>query len=124
MASNDTSANADDARTWWGKRRLLYNIGLVVAGVLAFACYVAVLDRRINDGSMPDAEITLFTTAFQGVGYLFMMGIANLCYFAGPLSERMVNPKNIDRYRHVMFWFGFCFSVLLPFSIPALVAWG
>jgi hypothetical protein len=123
MPSSDMSANLD-ARTWWGERRLRYNVGLAVAGVLAFVCYAVALDHRISDGSMPGAEITLFTTAFQGIGYLFMMGVANLCYFAGPISESIVKPGNLNRYRRVMFWFGFCFSVLLPFSIPALVAWG
>jgi len=122
--SLSVTPNIEDARRWWGRRRLRCNIGLIVAGGLAFACYVAIVDRRIGNGSMPDAEITLFTTAFQGIGYLFMMGIANLCYFAGPLSEGVVKPKNVLRYRRVMFWTGFCFSVLLPFSIPALVAWG
>jgi hypothetical protein len=91
--------------------------------MLAFICYVVVIDRRISDGSMPGAEITLFTTLFQGIAYLLMMGVANLCYFAGPLSEGIVMPSNINRYRRVMFALGFGFAVLLPFSIPTLVAW-
>ena len=66
--------SADFAMDWWERRRLKYNIGLVVAGVLASACYVLVVDRGISSGAMPGAEITLFTTAFQAVGYLFMNG--------------------------------------------------
>ena len=81
-----------DTRSWWENRRLRYNFGLVIAGVLAFVCYVLVVDRGISIGTMPDAEITLFTTAFHGIGYLFMMAIANVCYFAGPLSETLVKP--------------------------------
>ena len=119
----DAVADSQSARAWWEQRRLRYNIALIVAGVLAFAAYVAVVDRGISMGTMPGAEITLFTTAFQGFGYLLMMAIANVCYFAGPLSESIVKPKNIHRYRRVMYWLGFCFSVLLPFTIPALVAW-
>jgi hypothetical protein len=115
--------SVENARTWWGRRRLTYNVGLIVSGMLAFICYVVVIDRRISDGSMPGAEITLFTTLFQGIAYLLMMGVANLCYFAGPLSEGIVMPSNINRYRRVMFALGFGFSVLLPFSIPTLVAW-
>jgi hypothetical protein len=91
--------------------------------MLAFDCYVVVIDRRISDGSMPGAEITHFTRLFQGIGYLFMMGVANLCYFAGHLSEGIVMPSNINRYRRVMFALGLWFSVLLPFSISGLVAW-
>ena len=72
---------------------------------------------------MPDAEITLFTTAFQGIGYLFMMAIANVCYFAGPLSELLSKPQNIERYRRMTFQLGLWFSVHLPFAIPLIVAW-
>ena len=110
-----------EARSWWEQRRLRYNIGLVIAGALAFVCYVLVVDRGISIGTMPDAEITLFTTAFQGLGYLFMMAIANVCYFAGPLSESLVKPQNIQRYRRTTFQVGFWFSVLLPFAIPLVV---
>ena len=110
-----------DARSWWEQRRLRYNIGLVIAGLLAFACYVGAVDRGISTGAMPGAEITLFTTGFQAIGYLVMMVVANICYFAGPLSESLVKPTNLDRYRRITYWLGFWFSVLLPFSIPALV---
>jgi hypothetical protein len=112
-----------EARSWWEQRRLRYNIGLVIAGVLAFVCYVAVVDRGISVGAMPDAEITLFTTAFQGVAYLFMMAIANVCYFAEPLSESLIKPQNVERHRRMTFQFGLWFSVLLPFAIPLIVAW-
>jgi hypothetical protein len=121
MLSPDAVGYSQNAKSWWEQRRLRYNIGLVAAGLLAFVCYVGVVDRGISTGAMPEAEITLFTTAFQAVGYLFMMALANVCYFAGPLSESLVKPTNLDRYRRVMYRLGFWFSVLLPFSIPALV---
>jgi hypothetical protein len=99
-------------RAWWERRRLRYNVGLVVAGLLAFVCYVVVVWRAASNGAMPgddEIEITLFTTAFQTVGYLFMMSL--------------VKPTDVDRYRRVTFRLGFWVSVLLPFGIPALVAW-
>jgi hypothetical protein len=111
-----------EARTWWEHRRLRYNIGLVIAGLLAFVSYVAVVDRGISTGAMPCAEITLFTTVFQGLGFLFMVAVANVCYLAGPLSESIIKPRNIDRYRRITFQLGFWFSVLLPFTIPLVVA--
>jgi hypothetical protein len=92
-------------------------------GVLAFVCYVLVVDRGISIGTMPEAEITLFTTAFQGMGYLFMMAVANFCYFVGPLSESLVKPTNVDLYRRVTFQLGLWFSVLLPFTNPMIVGW-
>ena len=123
MQSTDSSGQSLTTRTWWEQHRLRYNVGLVVAGVLAFICYVISVDRGISAGTMPGAEITLFTTIFQGMGYLIMMGIANLCYFAGPLSEVVLRPKNIERFRRITFGFGFWFSVLLPFTIPVAVIW-
>jgi hypothetical protein len=84
MWLHDAARRSESAKSWWEQRRLRYNIGLAVAGLLAFICYVAAVDRGISAGAMPGAEITLFTTAFQAIGYLFIMGVANVCYFAGP----------------------------------------
>jgi hypothetical protein len=104
---------------WWESRRLRYNAGLLMAGRLAFISYVIVcctlLPRAIPIGEI---KITPFTTLFQAVGYLLAMGVANVCYFLGPLSEYILQPRNVDRYRRVCFRFGFWFSVLLPFAIP------
>ena len=111
-----------EARTWWEHRRLRYNIGLIISGLLAFAGYVVVVDRGISIGAMPCAEITLFTTAFQGLGFLFMVAVANVCYLAGPLCESIIKPKNMDRFRSVTFQLGFWFSALLPFMIPVAIA--
>lgn len=122
MLTTDVNGQYETARDWWERHRLRYNIGLVVAGLVAFVCYAVVVDRGISTGRMPDAEITLFTTAFQAIGYLFMIGVANVCYFAGPLSESVLKPADVDRYRRLTFRLGFWFSVLLPFTIPALVA--
>jgi hypothetical protein len=80
-----------EARTWWEHRRLRYNIGLVIGGVLAFVGYVAVVDRGISTGAMPCAEITLFTTAFQGIGFLFAVAAANICYLAGRFASQSSN---------------------------------
>jgi hypothetical protein len=117
MAAADRSS-----LSWWGARRLRYNIGLAVAGVLAFICYATVcwtlLPRVLGPSEI---EVTLFTTLFQGIGYLLMMGVANLFYYLGPLSERVVRPVEVDRYRRNCYRLGFWFSVLLPFSIPALL---
>lgn len=106
--------------TWWNARRLRYNVGLVVAGILAFVAYVAIGSTMLP----PDAnfEVTIFTTLFQGIGYLFMLGLANVFYFLGPLSERLIRPRNLERYRRNCFRLGFWFSVLLPFSVPVLFA--
>ena len=45
------------------------------------------------------------------------------CYNLGSWSESVIRPRDIDSYRRVTYWLGFWFSALLPFAIPALVAW-
>jgi hypothetical protein len=106
---------------WWGQRRLRYNIGLVVAGLLAFVTYASLVftfEDRIEN-----VDITIFTTAFQAIGYLVAMGLANICYLLGPISERIIKPRDVTKYRNITFRLGFWFSVLLPFSIPMLVVY-
>ena len=72
----------------------------------------------------PDVEyeVTIFTVLFQGIGYLFMIAVANVFYGLGPWSERVLHPRDPERYRRICFRLGFWFSVLLPFTIPALLA--
>ncbi len=51
------------------------------------------------------------------------MGIANLCYFLGPLSERIIHARDPAHFRQVVYRLGFWFSVLLPFSVPLLLSY-
>lgn len=102
---------------WWSSKRLKYNIGLIVAGISAFICYCAAFELVI-DKLGPDWEITILTILFQGIFYLIMMGIANICYNLGPFVEKILKPKNLDQYRRTAFSLGFWGSVALPFSVP------
>jgi hypothetical protein len=116
---------SSDAFRWWERRRLRYNIGLVVAGVLSFVAYAVVVVRYgdiINaaDPSQAD-EFSGLVLVFQGIGYLFMMFVANICFFLGPLSERWVHPDDVVAYREKAFHFGFWCSLALPFAIPVLL---
>ena len=112
-----------NSAAWWNSRRLAYNVGLVVSGISAFICYVVAiytfdLHMKPIPGSREPVEITLFTIGFQAIGYLFMMGLANVCYGLGQFSERLIRPAEVDSFRRQVFAFGFCFSVFLPFTIP------
>ena len=107
------------ASDWWGARRFRYNCGLVVAGILAFVAYVIVGSTLLPADAL--FEVTIFTTLFQGIGYLFMMAFANLLYFIGPISESIISPADPERYRRICFQLGFWFSVVLPFSIPIIL---
>jgi hypothetical protein len=77
---------------WWAARRLRYNIGLLIAGPLGFIGYAAAVSRCTNLRAPGNWDITIFTTLFQGLAYLVMIGIANLCYYLGPRSERIIQP--------------------------------
>lgn len=102
------------ALAWWESKRRRYNVGLVIAGLSAFACYAAVTAIF----STAVSEVTIFTTFVQGIGYLFMMLLANICYFLGPLAERVVQAKDVNRFRRLAFRLGFWFSFALPFAFP------
>ena len=120
--SGPAGVDATSTFAWWRARRLHYNFGLVVAGVLAFICYLTVcfvLLPRVLDPS--EINETPFTMLLQGMGYLLAMGVANVFFFLGPVSERVVRPTNVERYRVVCYRMGFWFSCLLPFGVPALL---
>ncbi|MGY3213913.1 hypothetical protein [Mucilaginibacter sp. HD30] len=105
---------------WWQNRRAKYNKGLIVAGLLAFLLYCIV--GEIVIAPYEEFEVTLFTTGFQGIGYLIMMLVANLLYNLGFLFDRLFNKQNSESFRLNLFQLGYWFSVVLPFSIPVLVA--
>ncbi|NLO69501.1 MAG: hypothetical protein GX102_00820 [Porphyromonadaceae bacterium] len=108
-----------DAENWWKQKRKTYNIGLIIAGFLAFTLYSIVGSHFIpyEEGF----EITIFTLFFQGIGYLIMMAIANLCYNLGYFADENFNTSNSPKFRKNLFNFGFWFSVILPFSVPTWI---
>jgi hypothetical protein len=110
---------SESASAWWEERRSSYNRALVIAGILAYITYVIVCETLLP--STADYEITVFTTLFHGIGYLLMMGVANVCFFLGPVSEKYFRPTDISSYRRLCYRLGFWFSVCLPFSIPMLL---
>jgi len=108
-----------DTQDWWQSKRLDYNIWLIIAGILSFLIYVSLVWSFPE--AVPEAEITAFTVIFQGVGYLIAMGIANLCFYAGQISEDLFKPKNLEQYRQITYQLGKWFSFILPFMIPMLI---
>jgi hypothetical protein len=105
---------------WWQSRRRFYNFALLAAGLAAFLCYVAAVE--FSDPREPDGiEITAFTVVGQAFGYLLMIAVANLFYMAGPLAEKIVQPRNVVRFRSRLFATGLWFSVALPFVVPLTV---
>jgi hypothetical protein len=114
------SSDMLSAREWWSGRRWLYNLALLIAGFTAFLAYAAVVGTWC--AAAPDVEITIFTAAVQGVGYLIAVAIANLFYNRGSWSETRLRPREVGTYRRWSWGLGIALSVALPFSIPVLVA--
>ena len=104
---------------WWRDRRLNYNKGLVIAGFTAFIAYCIVGQILI----MPheEFEVTIFTTLFQGIGYLIMMAIANAFYSLGYVIDYLFNKSNSDSFRKNLYNLGYWFSFGLPFMIPVIL---
>lgn len=108
------------AQKWWHVRRLKYNIGLAGGGILALLCYMLVSIKLIMPYD-PEFDITLFTIAFQAIGYCILMIVANLFYNLGFWADKRFNHSGSDRFRNRLFNIGFWFSFALPFSIPLLI---
>jgi hypothetical protein len=109
-----------ERQEWWSSQRPVYNLALVAAGMFAFLAYAAVLATRC--AGTPGVEITIFTMAFQGLGYLVVMALANLCYGLGAFAEECVQPRNVRAFRWWAFGLGLGVSAAVPFSVPLIVA--
>ena len=67
---------------------------------------------------LPCLEITAVTMIFGAFAFLLGLAIANVCYFLGPLGERILRPSNADMYRRWTFGAGLALSLLLIFAPP------
>ena len=120
---NETWNNKAELRKeWWSKKRQNYNIGLILSGILAFILYIIVVELVVvNSEKRWDGELTIFSFLFQGIGYLIMIGIANLFYYLGPVSESIIEPKDSEKYRNLTYSLGYWFSCGIPFLIPLIL---
>jgi len=111
-------ANFENPFIWWNSMRLNYNKSLIISGMLSFISYVLLVWTFPDE--LPNAEITIFTIMFQAGGFFLMVLFANLCFFAGPISEQLIHPSNICLYRKRLYATGKWFSITLIFLIPIL----
>ena len=116
MSTNAESLpRTGDTWRWWESRRLRYNIGLAIAGALAWALF-AIEASLLTDWFSISVSVTLA----QGLAWLVAMGVANLAFFLGPVSERIFKPDDADAYRRRIYGLGFWFSMAVPFLFPAV----
>ena len=118
--------NADqtssDAWQWWEARRPRYNLGLAAGGFVAWALFV--LEVAVARPILLDRlslDLSLSMTLGQGLAFLTIMAVANVCYLAGALSETVLKPSDAAGYRRRMWGLGFWLSFALPFLFPALI---
>jgi hypothetical protein len=116
MSTNlESLPRTGDTWRWWESGRLRYNIGLAIAGALAWALF-AIEASLLTDWYSISVSVTLA----QGLAWLVAMGVANLAYFLGPVSERIFKPDDPDAYRRRIYGLGFWFSIAVPFLFPAV----
>ncbi len=110
--------NVADRRSWWSARRKRYNVALIIAAPLSLVVTLAVWG--LFEERLPCLEITGFSIAAGFPLFLIGLALANVCYFLGPLTERIVRPRNITSFRAWAYRVGLIFSVLLVFA-PAIL---
>ncbi|MCZ8077360.1 MAG: hypothetical protein O9341_24840 [Paucibacter sp.] len=98
---------------WWSSQRLNFNAFLVGAAAISFVCLLAVVG--LLGERLPCLEVTAFTIVGGAIGFTIGLCIANVFYFLGPLSEKLIDPKNPHLLRRILFFSGTGFSVLLIF---------
>ena len=117
----ESTPRTGDTWRWWEGRRLRYNIGLALAGWAAwglFALEILLISPQVLN---PALGLSLSLTLGQGLAWLVAMGVANVLFLLGPVSEMVLRPADADGYRRRMFGLGFWFSMAVPFIFPALM---
>ena len=102
---------------WWEKRRIPYNLALLVAGSASLFAIEAIGGRMVPMGE--DFVEPLFLL----FGVIVYAILANVCYSLGWITELLWNPGDTREAlakRTRIFRAGFIFSVALT-GLPAVV---
>lgn len=122
MNAEITNDSDSSAWQWWERRRLHYNVGLLLAGLSSFVLYLAVYFTFGSRLPM-EIDVTIFTVIFHGLAFAFYVFVANVFYCLGALSERLPRMRTLESHRRTTFALGFWLSVALPFLEPILLAY-
>ena len=107
----------EDAWAWWQARRLRYNLVLGLAGWLAYGLTVA-LNYGFGHPVWANWRGALGVTLMLGLGFLVVMGAANICFLAGPALEAWLKPADPARFRAAAWRMGLWGSAAVPFLFP------
>jgi len=106
-----------DGWAWWQARRLRYNLSLASCGWLAYFWAVG-QSFAFGQPMWRSASGGLGMTLFLGLGFLILMGIANICFLLGPFIEGSSRPTDVDAYRRTAWRLGLWGSLAVPFLFP------
>jgi hypothetical protein len=114
---------AGETWIWWQARRLQYNLVLASSGIAAYVLFVA-LFSMFGSPLWKTWRDAASMTLLMGVGFLVLMGVANVCFVLGPIMESLVKPADPGRYRRTTYAMGLLGSAALPFVVPAVALAG
>lgn len=109
-----------EAWRWWEARRLRYNLALALAGWTAYAL-LCLLMLTYGAPMVFNWRQVLGQTLFMGAGFLVVMGVANILYLLGMVTESIARPQDVDHFRERTWAIGFWGSIVLPFLFPLAV---
>ena len=118
MEATMTGAGATWA--WWEARRLRYNLGLGLAGWIAYGLALA-LGIVFGQPLWSSWQLGFSITILLGAGFLVLIVCANICYLAGAAMEALVCPSDPLAFRTSAYWLGFWGSAAVPFLFPLVV---
>ena len=98
---------------WWQSQRFRYNLILLAAAPASVLFLFLVW--WLFESRLPCLEITRFSLMFGAALFVIGLAVANVCYFLGPISERIFRPRNPATFRVCLFSLGTMFSLLLIF---------
>jgi hypothetical protein len=96
---------------------LRYNAILVVSALASGLSLITLWGLFAK--RLPCIEMTGFTLAVDCFLFVVGLGVANILYYLGFLAEILCRPRDVMRFRSVLFLLGGGFSVFLIF-IPVL----
>jgi hypothetical protein len=111
-----------DAIIWWEKRRILFNLAVLAAGLLSGLVIELIGSRLVQPGEDVEEPLGII------VGVIVYALAANACYTLGWITEILwsdADTPRIDAKRRKVFRFGLIFSVVLTLLPGVLVpiAW-
>jgi hypothetical protein len=115
-----------DAIVWWEKRRILFNLLVLAAGIVSCLVVFAIGSRLVTPGEDVEEPLGII------LGVIIYGVAANACYTLGWITELLWSwgdTQSTEANRSKVFRVGIIFSVVLTLSpgvlIPAIWAiWG